>query len=145
MSIKKRLLEFRIKKIILLNWFGVYFLNFKKFFIGNIYFIEKVCGIYEIVIGVFYWDKCFLEWFILIYLIVFGVVGIVYNVFGIFCKFVKSRNGEGEEEEDCLGVFISICNCLFGCFLFVWFIVGKKKFNVRYVVFVVILFSKFWW
>lgn len=63
----------------------------------------------------------------MIYLIVFGVVGIVYNVFGIFCKFVKSRNGEGEEEEDCLGVFISICNCLFGCFLFVWFIVGKKN------------------
>lgn len=84
-----------------------------------------------------------MERFIPIYLIVSGAVGIVYNVFGILRKLAKSRNGEGEEEEDRPGVFTSICNCLFGCFLFAWFIAGKKKkSNVRYAVPVVISSSK---
>ncbi|XP_052718735.1 transmembrane protein 272-like isoform X1 [Crassostrea angulata] len=79
----------------------------------------------NIVIGALYRDKCPLERFIPIYLIVSGAVGIVYNVFGILRKLAKSRNGEGEEEEDRPGVFTSICNCLFGCFLFAWFIAGN--------------------
>lgn len=125
MSTKKRSLEFRTKKTILLNRLGAYFSN--KPIIGNTHFIEKACGTYEIVTGALYRDKCPLERFIPIYLIVSGAVGIVYNVFGILRKLAKSRNGEGEEEEDRPGVFTSICNCLFGCFLFAWFIAGKKK------------------
>ncbi|XP_022326488.2 transmembrane protein 272-like isoform X2 [Crassostrea virginica] len=78
----------------------------------------------SIVIGSLYLNKCTLERMIPIYLVVSGAVGIVYNVFGILRKMGKSRNEEGESE-DRPGVFTSICNCVFGCFLFAWFIAGN--------------------
>ena len=66
-----------------------------------------------------------------IYLVVSGAVGIVYNVFGILRKMGKSRNEE-RESEDRPGVFTSICNCVFGCFLFAWFIAGEALCKLYY-------------
>ncbi|XP_062597316.1 transmembrane protein 272-like isoform X1 [Saccostrea cucullata] len=78
----------------------------------------------SIVIGALYLNKCPIQRYIPIYLIVSGAVGIVYNVFGILRKLASKRNEEGETEER-PGVFTSICNCVFGCFLLAWFIAGN--------------------
>ncbi|XP_048751354.2 transmembrane protein 272-like isoform X1 [Ostrea edulis] len=77
----------------------------------------------NIVIGALYLDKCPIQRYIPIYMIVSGAVGIVYNVFGILKKMAKRSEDEDTEERP--GTFTSVCSCVFGCFLFAWFIAGN--------------------
>lgn len=83
------------------------------------YFIIDICNI----LGALYLDKCPIQRYIPIYLIVSGAVGIVYNVFGILKKMAKRSEDEDTEERP--GTFTSVCSCVFGCFLFAWFIAGE--------------------
>lgn len=57
----------------------------------NYYFI---CMYDFLFLGVLYLDDCFLEKYIFIYFVVFGSVGLFYNVFGIIKIICCKKNIE---------------------------------------------------
>lgn len=77
-----------------------------------------------------YLDDCPLEKYIPIYLVVSGSVGLFYNLFGIVqsaCCKRKPENEGAEEEQGAGSKFGSCLSSLLSCFMFAWFIAGKKN------------------
>ena len=85
--------------------------------------------------GAYYLNDCTIERFIPIYLIVFGAVTIVQDVFSMFLKISQrskgddgSADGEEQKSNPCVTCFSSIMSC----FLAAWFIAGMQK-SVRFL------------